>query len=618
MATEESEGTTFFVDKAVNSVPTTTNKAIDCTPKTKSVRTQTKILADEEKNPPLIVKIPTKRKPNTRSIEVNTILSFKPLDNVKMTTETENQMEVDDEECEDDLNSTFFEDSDDTFEPETSQSEDTQCEYEEISDKTNAHVKSPSGDSKFIVFWSCLVPLLTVCSTCHAKAFIRDVVYKGTMLIVRIACSKNHRYAWRSQPSMKGMSVGNLISAASILFSGNTFQRTKEMMDIAKIAFISHTTYDSIQKRFLFPAVHRVFTTNRQILFDVVKEQDKIDISGDGRCDSPGYSAKYGTYSIINNKTGHILDFHVSHVRLAGNSAKMELHGLKKVFERLDGNGIIVDSITTDRHKSVRKYMKTEKKEVTHQFDVWHFSKNIKKKLVKFAKQKRFENLMPWIKSVINHFWWCCSSCNGNHEELKEKWLSILYHITNRHTWEDCKLCKKCEHPVLSNDESARKRWLKLGSPEYSALEKVVTNKSLLSDLRYLTNFNHTGTLEVYHSLYNKFCPKRLHFSYSGMIARSQIAVLDFNAGIDRSQDASEENHYKQQFSKVTQSWVLKKKAPKKEKIYLDFLLAEVMHLRQSAEKYPTPKTDSAPKNIALIEKPSKAQAIKNIQTRFS
>ena len=68
-------------------------------------------------------------------------------------------------------------------------------------------------------------------------------------------------------------------------------------------------------------------------------------------------------------------------------------------------------------------------------------------------------------------------------------------------------------------------------SPAYVGLEKVVTSKYLLNDLKYLVDFSHTGNLEVYHSLYNKFCPKRLHFGLNGMIARSQLAVLDYNDG---------------------------------------------------------------------------------------
>ena len=77
--------------------------------------------------------------------------------------------------------------------------------------------------------------------------------------------------------------------------------------------------------------------------------------------------------------------------------------------------------------------------------------------------------------------------------------------------------------------EMKTRKWLKESSFAYGCLQRIVTDKTVLKDLKHVTNFNHTGTLEVYHSLYNKYSPKRLHFSYPGMIARAQLAVLDFN-----------------------------------------------------------------------------------------
>ena len=162
----------------------------------------------------------------------------------------------------------------------------------------------------------------------------------------------------------------------------------------------------------------------------------------------------------------------------------------------------------------------------------------------------------------------------------------------------------RCEHRKLSKMERATKPFLKLHSAAYVALEKVVKDKYLLNDLKYLTMFSHTGTLEVYHSLYNKYCLKRLHFSYEGMIARSQLAVLDFNSGVGLCQAQTEggDLRYKQQFSKVTQSWVVKKMASKKDKLFLTHLMCEVEHLRT---------------NIALTEKPDKKESIGVMRTRF-
>ena len=171
------------------------------------------------------------------------------------------------------------------------------------------------------------------------------------------------------------------------------------MFKTAKIPFFSHTTFYKIQRKLVIPAIHRVFTTQRQLLFDDARERGSIDILGDGRCDSPGYNAKYGTYTIMDRITGKILDMHVSHVGLAGTSARMELDGLKHLLQRLYDAFINVASLTTDRHKQVRAFLRKFRKDIRHQFDVWHFGKNIKKKLTKAAKKKCCEELGPLDKS---------------------------------------------------------------------------------------------------------------------------------------------------------------------------------------------------------------------------
>ena len=279
------------------------------------------------------------------------------------------------------------------------------------------------------------------------------------------------------------MAAGNIFLSAAILFMSNTFQRIKELMDVVNISFISHTTFNKIQKKYLFPAIHRVYTTNRQLIIDNAVEKGDIDLLGDGRFDSPGYNAKYCTYTVLDKNSGLILDFNVSHIRIAGNSARMELDGLKQILERLEGHGLPISSLTTDRHKQVRRSMRKEKGKINHQLDVWHVAKNIKKKLVKLCKQKRFEELKPWIKAIINHFWWSCATCNGNAKELTGKWLSILYHITDRHRWEDCDIFKKCQHKKLTKKERASKPFLKTRSAAFTTLERVVKEKSLTNDL---------------------------------------------------------------------------------------------------------------------------------------
>ena len=44
--------------------------------------------------------------------------------------------------------------------------------------------------------------------------------------------------------------------------------------------------------------------------------EKQLHLSGDGRCDSPGYSAKYGTCTLINYATDLVLDYSLVQVRI--------------------------------------------------------------------------------------------------------------------------------------------------------------------------------------------------------------------------------------------------------------------------------------------------------------
>ena len=96
----------------------------------------------------------------------------------------------------------------------------------------------------------------------------------------------------------------------------------------------------------------------------------------------------------------------------------MELEGFNRVLDRVEED-VKVKVVATDRHISVNKEMKTNRKHIIHQYDIWHFAKNIRKKLLEKAKLKKHQDLQPWVQSISNHLWWCAATCNGNAKLLK-------------------------------------------------------------------------------------------------------------------------------------------------------------------------------------------------------
>lgn len=125
------------------------------------------------------------------------------------------------------------------------------------------------------------------------------------------------------------------------------------------------------------------------------------------------------------------------------------------------------------------KILRESYPDLQHEFDLWHIVKGIHKKLLS-SKQP---TLVPWVRSIGNHLWYCASTCNGNADKLKEKWISLLNHITNRHQWMTGEYITECEHEAYSTEKSAETAWLKPNSSGFEKLQKTVLDKKLLKDL---------------------------------------------------------------------------------------------------------------------------------------
>ena len=388
---------------------------------------------------------------------------------------------------------------------------------------------------------------------------------------------------------------------------------------MAGIQWLAKTSYYAIQKRFLLGIVNKNYNKMTKQIYAGMKEHAVYDLSGDGRCDSPGHNAKYLTYSFMDKITNRAFAFSLTQVIQAGNSNRMEKIGFKKLLSEVNEEGVIPNQITTDRHTGIRKYLREEEPEIEHQFDVWHFAKNIKKKLTAAGKETSWKIINKWVKSIGNHLWWYCATCGGDAELLREKWISVLFHVQNKHRWIGHKKFKKCVHPRLTKREAKAKEWILPNTEAFGTLKKIVLDPKVLNDMNYLTKFCHTGGLEVYHSLYNKWAPKRQHFSYGGMLVRSQLAIMDFNQGSNLKQTKTKESkeRYNVVSSKITKNWTAKPIKERKDRGYLHNMVQETVQLAREKKTSPLSNIPTLPKNIAPTPKPNKEEVIKNQVSRF-
>jgi hypothetical protein len=92
-----------------------------------------------------------------------------------------------------------------------------------------------------------------------------------------------------------------------------------------------------------------------------------------------------------------------------------------------------IELLLTDRHKGIRKYIRTQHSKITHEFDIWHLSKSLMKRFKPL--EKKYPDAFLWKSSINNHLWWSAQTCEGNGKLLVDKFISVLYHISNKHEW---------------------------------------------------------------------------------------------------------------------------------------------------------------------------------------
>lgn len=479
---------------------------------------------------------------------------------------------------------------------------------------------------KYLVFESQLDKLFTLCPECSAPITSTTKQKVGSLLSVKYSCINGHSSKWDSQPLINAMPAGNLILSAAILFSGNTYSSISSFSSFCGMSLLSETKFYDIQKLYLWPIINNAWEKiHRKSAIDEVKKSGPIDLCGDGRADSPGHNAKYGTYTMMEESSGRILDTQVVQVSEVTSSNAMEPEGCNRCLNALISKKVKIRCLATDRHTTVTSNMRKLYPKIKHQYDTWHLAKWVVKKLTKKAKTKGCEDLNHWIQSISNHLWWSAATCGGNATVLMEKWTSIIHHVTNKHSWGGCKKFKKCVHHRLTRREVKSTDWIKAGSPSHQVLLEVVFNKRFLKDLQKMTEFHHTGELEVFHSLMLKYLPKREHFSYRGMVARTQLAAMDHNFNLDRSQavTSNKDGHggqerYKVVFPKGRKNWVAKPMKKKKSYKYVFDMLYNVVKVKLEGRKVTgITVPDKIPKNIAPMPRPEKNGIIARHKSRF-
>ena len=177
------------------------------------------------------------------------------------------------------------------------QDSDGEYEDEETGDVDTNDETAPFG-KKYLVFQSCY--------KCLAPATPRLEKVVGSMIVIVSKWSNGHTRTWTSQKCDGRLPWGNMLCAAGTLFTGSNPARVASFFNHDGVLYMSLKTYYKIQRVYLAPAVKRCWE-NEQLSLLTSLQGKAIDLGGDARCDSPGHSAKYGTYHLVELNLNKVL-----------------------------------------------------------------------------------------------------------------------------------------------------------------------------------------------------------------------------------------------------------------------------------------------------------------------
>ena len=173
---------------------------------------------------------------------------------------------------------------------------------------------TPDCEKKYLVLDSCLNKLLKRCPDCGDIIMQHERKTIGSMLSIELICHTGHTTHWSSQPVVRKKPLGNLLMAASILLTGNTFSSISRFASCFNLQFFSKSVYYNIQQKLLIPDVNEEWEAECRRQIEKLKGKAVVNLDGDGRCDSPGHCAKYCTYKLMDDDTRDVVTFNVVQV----------------------------------------------------------------------------------------------------------------------------------------------------------------------------------------------------------------------------------------------------------------------------------------------------------------
>ncbi|XP_034061805.1 uncharacterized protein LOC117539658 [Gymnodraco acuticeps] len=232
--------------------------------------------------------------------------------------------------------------------------------------------EDPVSDKKYLVSHAQLMKLFCVCNFAGCGKCVISRPYcsaKGFGLTVKTDCIDGHEFVWTSQPLLNGTMSCNLLVPAAIFLTENAYGPFSEICQCLGLESLSTRHCYNIQRVYVLPEVTSVWNLHNEAVMAATGDQ-VVTVSGDGRCDSPGHCATFGTYTMLDINSRLIIAQQTVKVTEVKNSYWLEPVGLERCISKLQDHNVTISILATDCHPAVQKMLREDHKTIKHEFDL--------------------------------------------------------------------------------------------------------------------------------------------------------------------------------------------------------------------------------------------------------
>lgn len=197
---------------------------------------------------------------------------------------------------------------------------------------------------------------------CTAERKVVRYSLEGGVMSVTYRCTEGHGGVWHSSSVLttkrgQNVFVTSVLLSSSVLLTGNNFEKVLLLAKMLNMSFVSSATFNRIQSLYAVPVVKDFWAEMKEKIWEVFKDEALL-LCGDARMDSPGFSAKYCVYTIMDHYLDIITDVEIVDKREAGGtSTVMEKMGLKRIMERMMEK-LKIKEVVTDASNVIIKLLR--------------------------------------------------------------------------------------------------------------------------------------------------------------------------------------------------------------------------------------------------------------------